>query len=139
MKPFPLALGVLTLTGFAAIIGLWLYSTMPITTLLYVFVDAELITKMVDMLVMLMLAGALFLPKGRRGELLMIVGWLALGLGLLGTLFKASMIMRAIQMTGTTNLRVIAPGLAEGLLPVTLGLLTMTIAAVRAGKRPAEA
>lgn len=139
MKPFPLALGVLTLTGFAAIISLWLYSTMPITTLLYVFVDAELITKMVDMLVMLMLAGALFLPKGRRGELLMIVGWLALGLGLLGTLFNASMIMRAIQMTGTTNLRVIAPGLAEGLLPVTLGLLTVTIAAVRAGKRPAEA
>ena len=141
MKPLPLALGALTLVAFGASIGLAVYAGMPVHFLPYLFLDAELITKLADMLLLVMVGLAFFLPKGRGqgGGLPMIMSGLAVGLGLLVSLFNLSMTFRAMQATGTTNLQVIAPGLAEGLLPVALGLLAATVATSRAGKRPSTA
>ncbi|MDB5470297.1 MAG: hypothetical protein JWR84_1857 [Caulobacter sp.] len=139
MKPLPLALGAATLVAFAACIGLSLYAGMPVQSLLYLFLDAEFITKLADMLLLVMVGLAAFLPRGRGqgGGLLTIIMGLALGLGLLITLLNASFIYRAVQMSGMPDLRITAPSLAEGLLPLALGLLAGFLAAARAGKRPA--
>eukprot|EP01030_Chromulinospumella_sphaerica_P026861 gene26861-27087_t len=109
MKPLSLALGALTLASFVAIVGLSIHAGMPIQALPYLVLDADLITRTADMLLLVMVGLVAFLPGGRGqgGGLPTIMAWLALGLGLLVTLLNASFTFRAVQATGTSNLQVI--------------------------------
>lgn len=136
MKPLALLLGVATLAAFAAILGFAAYSE-TLQFLPSLFLDAFLITKLVLILLLVVLALVALLPngKGQGSDLLAIMGWLALGLGLLASLVALSNVLRAVAATGTSNLKVIGPSLSEGLMPIAFGLLVATVAMARAGKR----
>jgi hypothetical protein len=64
-----------------------------------------------------------------RSVVLTILMWLSLALGALASLHDLMMIWMAVQMTHTTNFKVVAPGLSSALLPLAFGLLTATLAA----------
>ncbi|WGM37897.1 hypothetical protein [Caulobacter sp. NIBR1757] len=138
MKPLALALGAATVAAFAAIVGLAVYSeTLQfLPSLLY---DADLITKMATFLLLAVLGLAALLPNrsGQASGFLSIMAMLAIGFGLLATLYDASHIARAVAETGTNDLKVLGPSLAEALMPLTVGLLAGFVATARAGKRPA--
>lgn len=137
MKPVALALGATTVLAFAGVVGLALYSEMPVHYLPYLFLDAFLLTQLVVVLVVVLLGLAALLPnpQGQTSNVLVVVALAALALGLLSTLLNVNMTLSAMRATGTTNLKVIGPGLAEGLLPLAFSLLTATVAMARAGRK----
>lgn len=129
----------------AVVVGLvlWLCNKaggMPLSAL---FLDAFVISQLVEILLVLGLVVAAALPNG-RGQVagfLKVWLWLLLGLGALGTLRSLSTTLRAMQDTHTTNLMVIAPSLAEGLVPLGLGLLAAAICAFKlaSARKPSPA
>ena len=140
MKPVPLALGAATLAALAAIVGVAAYSEI-LQYLPFLFLDANLITKLATFLLLAVLGLVTLLPNrsGQASGVLSIMAMLAIGFGLLATLYDASNIARAVAATGTNDLKVLGPSLAEALMPLTVGLLAATVATARAGKRPARA
>ncbi len=69
-----------------------------------------------------------------------ILSLLPPGLGLISTLLTALAILQAMRNTNTSDLFVIAPGVAEALAPLAVGLLLgAAAAALRARTTPAAA
>lgn len=138
MKLLPLALGAAALLAFAAIIGLAAYSEI-LQYLPSLFLDAFLITKLAVVVLLALLGLVALLPNrsGQAGGILTIMGLLAAGFGLMATLLAASNIMRAVAETGTRDLKVLGPSLAEALMPLAVGLLAAFLATARAGGRTA--
>lgn len=124
MKPVALLLGVATLAGFGGAIYLSNYAEAPLPAL---FLDAVVTTKAMIFLMMPLLLLAIVLP-GREPKLLVLVTVLALAMGGLASLYDIGSTMRAVAATGTTNLKIYAPSLAQGLMPIALGLLIATVA-----------
>jgi hypothetical protein len=126
------------------VLVLWLCQVaggMPLSALFY---DAFVLTKMIELLLLLGLVLVAVLPngKGQMGGFLKVALWLLLGLGALGSLQSLSSTWQAMQGTGVSRLQVIAPSLAEGLVPVGLGLLIAALAAWKIASskpRPAAA
>ncbi|MDQ0466264.1 hypothetical protein QO010_004057 [Caulobacter ginsengisoli] len=108
-------------------------------SLLDLFLDAFAVVKLTLILLVPVLILAVFLPNGRgqAGGVLKVLMWSALGLAALVTAERVLNIQNAVQRTHTTNLQVVAPSLAESLMPLVLGLLIAAIAAWKiASARP---
>lgn len=113
------------------VLVLWLCQVaggMPLSALFY---DAFVLTKMIEMLLLLGLVPVAVVPngKGQTSGFLKVALWLSLALGALATLQSVLNTWGAVQRTHTNNLQVVAPSLAEGLVPLGLGLLIAAIAA----------
>lgn len=144
---------ILGLAGGAVLvgaIGLAIWAGMPanpLTTFGLLVITAGLLTKMIYLALIglgiwiaTLAVGSL--TKGRADDpsALSILSLLPPGLGLVATLFSILSIVRAMQATRTRELIVIAPGLAEALTPLGVGLLLGAIpAAIRARFSPAAA
>ncbi|MDB5470294.1 MAG: hypothetical protein JWR84_1854 [Caulobacter sp.] len=140
MKPLPLALGAATLAAFAAIVGFAVYSEVVQYMPLLFLYATDWTTKVAVLLLLAVLGLATLLPNrsGQASRRLNIMATLATGLGLLVTLLAVN--NRGLYCGTETNfLKVWGPELAQGLMPLALGLLAATVATARAGKRPARA
>lgn len=111
------------------------------------YVNAHPLTKLTDLSIGLMTVATLVLGLVRGkggapigGALLRLMIWLAAGLGLLAALQAGLSTWRAAAMVHVTDLRVVAPGLAEALIPFLLGCICAALAAALSpSSRPATA
>jgi hypothetical protein len=139
MKIAPVALGVGGALLLAGAIGLGIWAGMPanpLATLGILVLSAGPLTKLAYLLltglgVWIAVLGVTSLARGRTGDpsLLSVLSLLPPGVGLFATLLTTLSIARAMQATQTSDLFVIAPGLAEALAPLGVGLLLGAVAA----------
>ncbi len=128
---------ILAALGVAGIFGLMRYAgwDAPPWAL---FPNATYVVKLTDMLLVAMfvlvaLVGLIELgtSKNARGsQFLTVMVLVAVGFGVLAAVYTASHVSLAIQNSHTTNMRVVAPGVAEGLLPLTLGFIIAAVASI---------
>jgi len=138
MRLVVVTLGVLTVASFLAVFWLAHYAGMPAWSIWPLFQDSETITKLVDLALIagviavvtlgLLTRNAVPAPGGSRAMRFTVL--LAPALGFLAALQASFEIWQVVQEAHTTHLRVVAPGLSESLLPLALGLLAATLAAV---------
>lgn len=131
---------VLTAVAFAAAAGTfaWLMSRyLPGYPAAAMFMDADVIAKLVILLVQTLTFGALVLGviglfvrsgAGTIRLLLMLIAAGSVGLGLLAALYGWMNIQTAIRAIGPVSLEVTAPGYAEALLVLSLGLFGALVA-----------
>jgi hypothetical protein len=131
------------LTVVVAGLVVWLCNVaggMPLSAL---FLDSSPIVQLTDLLLILALVLAAVLPNGRgqTGGFQKVLLWGGLAFAALITLQRLSVIRMAMERTRTTNLQVIAPSLAESLVPFALALLIAAIAAwkVASVRKPSPA
>lgn len=136
MRASVLVLGGLTVVGFAATIGMALWAGLPPRLLFALFADAMVTTKLIEMLIVVVMVAAVFIgilhASGKVSGVsgfLAFVTWAGPILGLIGMGLALMIVWIAVRNTHTTNFMVVAPSVAEGLLPLCLGLLTGTVAA----------
>lgn len=130
MKPTSLALVAAAIVVLAGSVGAALSQGMPLA---YLFLDAGVIAKLVMMLTLVALVVIVIAGLASRGtgSTLRIFGLLALGLSVAGFAFSMLSIVSAIRAVGSTpSFGLLAPGIAEALLVLGLGLLTAAAAAV---------
>ena len=150
MKIAPVVLGVGGALVLVGAIGLGIWAGMPanpLATFGILVLSAGPLTKLVYLLltglgIWIAVLGVTSLAKGRSGDpsLLSILSLLPPGAGLLATLLTGLAIVRAMRNTNTSDLFVIAPGLAEALAPLGVGLLLGAVAAaLKARVAPAAA
>lgn len=134
MKPLPLVLAFLTVAAGAAIVGLAGLAGVPLVDL---FPDAGLMTMLATVLLVLILIAAVIIglvsrrapDAGQEGSfMLKLIIWIAVLLGALATAQALVFVQINVAQTHTTNLKVVAPSLAEALIPLTIGLLAGAIA-----------
>jgi hypothetical protein len=139
MKNAPIVLGssgALRLVG-ASGLGIWAgMPANPLATLGLLVLSAAPLTKLIYLLltglgIWIAVLGVTSLAKGRSDDpsALSILSLAPPGLGLAATLLTALSIVRAMQATNTSDLFVIAPGVAEALAPLGVGLLLGAVAA----------
>lgn len=119
------------LLAIAAVILAWLFvAYLPGMTPLDLFLDASVILKLVQMA--MVLAGLLALIGGATGtRLLALLGsGLAVALGLMGLAYSEMVIQQALAAVGPVGFAVTAPGHAEGLQGLVMGLVISTTALV---------
>jgi len=139
MRPLPLALGAATLVAFAAIIGFAVYSEV-IQYLPLLLLEADWIIKLAIILLLAVLGPAALLPNrsSQASGRLNLMALLAVGLGLLVTLLAVNNHgLINVVVTRANFLKVWGPHYAQSLVPLAVGLLAATVAASRAGRRPA--
>jgi hypothetical protein len=152
MKVLPIGLGLagIALLGFAIGLGIWAgMPPNPLTTLLILVGQAMVLPKLVYLLlfgqVIWIAVLGLGVLKGRSEPdttALTILSFAPPGLGLAATLLSCLYVHVAMENTHTTELRVVAPSLAEALAPFAIGLLVGAAAAmlrVKAVDRPKPA
>jgi len=150
MKIAPVVLGVGGVLVLAGAIGLGTWAGMPanpLATFGILVLSAGPLTKLVYLLltglgIWIAALCVASLAKGRSDDpsLLSILSLLPPGLGLLSTLLTGLAIVQAMRNTNTRDLFVIAPGVAEALAPLGVGLLLGAVAAVlRTRTAPAAA
>lgn len=133
MRGLALIMGVGGLALVVAAVGLAIWAYVPgdplsiIGTLL---ADADPIAKVALFLVVGCLAaitvvGGSTLFRSSRGSSdgLMVLGWIAPGVGVLAAIYGGLNIRTAVVRTNTTNLMVIAPSVAEVILIAGISLL----------------
>jgi hypothetical protein len=129
------ALGALTAIFIAAIVSIVVWQGMPVSAL---FLDTSAITKLVDIVLALCLTAAVILTSvpasDSRSSAMAVFAWTGPLLGLAGALFYAMIIWVAVQRTHITRFVVVAPSLAEAMLPLALGLLVGALAAASGRK-----
>jgi uncharacterized membrane protein YidH (DUF202 family) len=138
---------ILTAAAFAAVIGIARYAGFQYAELPALFLQATAVVKMVETILILgliatLVAGVVLMATGKKAGdtlILTLLGWLGVALGLLAFAFAALNIWIAVERTHTTNPQVVAPSVAEALLPVCLGLLMATIASFVGGVMKARA
>lgn len=140
MRPLPLAVGVLTMLAFAAIIGLAAYGELLVRDVPFLFLHTDFLAKVVIFLslaVVVWIALApnrLHLTSRRLNSMALLVA----GLGLLVTvlLFNNPRLI-CVDETKVDMLKIMGPCHAQSLMPLAFGLLAATVATARAGRRPA--
>jgi hypothetical protein len=133
------ALGALTVLAFVAIlaIGRW-----QCVALLEMFIDSDIVLKLFDIVLCLaaplvVIVGLVHLAAGGGARpLLRVIEWAGPIVGLLGLAYGGLIDLIAIQATQVSRFEVVAPSLAEALLPLALGLLVATLAAVFILRKP---
>lgn len=123
--------------GLAVSAGLlqWLISSVEGLTPAYAFLSADILTKMLMMLVLLLQFAALglglaavIMGRGQMNVPLLLVGLAAMGFGLLGAGYTVMTIQQAVARIGPVSFEVTAPTYAEAALVASLGFLTATLA-----------
>jgi hypothetical protein len=140
MRLMTVAFGGLAAASLIGAIGLAAWSGASIPGL---FLDAAPFTKLFDAVLAAAIGGLFFLRRApaRAGaqaaapDLLRLAVWVLPMLGLLAALWGGYVILQAAQTTGVSNPRVIAPALADSLLPLGLGLLGGALADLLARRR----
>jgi hypothetical protein len=101
----------------------------PFAVIGMLLLDADPIAKLALLVILGSLAfvvvsggSALVRPQGGPSDGLVILGWIAAGLGVLTGLYGGMNIRAAMVRTNTTNLMVIAPSVAEVMLIAGIGL-----------------
>jgi hypothetical protein len=134
------ALLIVTAVAFAAAAGgcAWLVSRYaPGYSVAQMFMNADIIAKLVIMLVLPLTFGALLLgviglfvrgPAGSIRMLLMLTAAASAGLGLLAALYGWMNIQTAIRAIGAVSFAVTAPSWAETLLALSFGLFGALVA-----------
>ena len=134
------ALLILTAVAFAAAAGgcAWLVGRYaPGYSAAQMFMNADIIAKLVIMLVLPLTFGALVLgviglfvrgPAGSIRMLLMLTAAASAGLGLLAALYGWMNIQTAIRAVGPVSFAVTAPSWAETLLALSFGLFGALVA-----------
>ncbi len=121
---------------------LWLCQVagMPVR---FLYLDSFIVVQAVEIFLVLGLILIAVLPNGRGqlSGLLKAMLWFELGFSILASLYGLMSVQAGMAATHTTNLRVIAPGLAESLVPLAIGLLIATVAAwkVASARKPSPA
>lgn len=137
MKTSQLVLGGLAAAAVAATFGVCAYAGMPFQ---YLLIDADPMIKLIDFAVLGLFGLVLLFGMVRDAGFLGAARWLAPLVGLLGAacgLFRTGL---AMAHTGTTRFDVVAPSVAEALLPLAVGLVAGALAAVMMPSRaPAAA
>jgi hypothetical protein len=109
---------------------LWLADYAGGAPLVGLFVAMPMLTKLTTMVIVL--AGALLVVLGLiqrlsgdtgLGDFLRIAVYLIAALAVVATLPHFLNIWRAVEITHTTNPRVVAPSVCEGLIPLSLGFV----------------
>lgn len=139
MRPLPLALVAATLIAFAAIIGFAVCGEV-IQYLPLLLLEADWIIKVAIILLLAVLGLAALLPNrsSQASSRLNLMALLAVGLGLLVTLLAVNNHgLINVVVTRANFLKVWGPHYAQSLVPLAVGLLAATVAASRAGRRPA--
>ena len=124
------------LTAAAAGAMFWLMQHAGGMTFAEMVLDADLLVKLAILaqsplfLLALLLGfiGLLQKPQPGGGKPLKVLAFVAPLPGLLAAIYNGLRIQTAAAKFGVTDLRVVAPGLAEGLLPLAWGLATATVA-----------
>jgi hypothetical protein len=139
MKLLTPALAVLTAVVVAGILWLCGYAGMRGVSLWEFYLDSRLPTQLTDLLLSLATVALLVvgLLRGVEGA---IVGapvlkaaiWIAPVLGLVAALQADWETWRVASEVHVHNMRMLAPGLAEGMAPLAIGLLCATICAALA-------
>ncbi len=117
------------LLALAALALIWLFvAYLPGMTPLDLFLGGSVILKLVQMA--MVLAGLLAIVGGATGTrtLALLGSGLAVGLGLIGLAYAEMVIQQAMAAVGPVGFAVTAPGHAEGLLGLVMGLVISTIA-----------
>jgi hypothetical protein len=136
MRLTTVAFGVLAAATLAGAVGLaaWAGASVPGLVL-----DAGPFTKLLDAVLIAALGGLYLLRKAsvRRDapDLLRLAAWALPLLGLLAALWGWYLVFQAVQATGASDPRVIAPSVAESLVPLGLGLLGGALAQALHGRR----
>ena len=141
MKLSALGLGLSSLGAFVATV--WIARWAGMDELSPLFFDAGLLTKLVDLTLAAALAGVVVIGLLRPDDdkqdggspILTLATWAAPALGALAMAYNALLVWEAASQAHVTHLQVVAPGLAEALLPLSLGLLAGAAAAFLNGRQ----
>ncbi len=144
MKTASLGFGVAGLVALVASAGIATWAGMPLLALLFEGLPSSQL--FLDILAIALLAVALvglLRLKRRRGSsrstFLGVVGWLAPLLGLLKTVLDELTVRQAADAGHVTRFFVVAPGVAQGILPLGLGLIVGALAMLLNGTITAKA
>ena len=138
MKTIGLLLGLAGIAVFGAIA--WLASYAGYLNPVGLVLDSLALAKQIDvslmgLLIVILVGGAT--ARSSMSDFLRVVGWVAPGLGILGTAHSGAAVLIAMEHTHLTRLMVTAPSIAEALAPVALGLMVGGLALLLARpKRP---
>jgi hypothetical protein len=126
--------GLLAVLVLGGAVGLSLYSGLEPW---YLYDTGGALTGLSNVLLVILLLVVAFAPAGRGPgtSWLAVIMWPGLALGAAATLLDELTTAAAAGHTHTTNLKVIGPGMAGGLLPLGLGLLVVAVAAFRVSRR----
>jgi hypothetical protein len=111
------------------------YAGMPLP---YVFLDATALTKLADMILALDFLAVTVLAFRRVDGVAQAFAWSGLVIGALAACQSGLITWQATTMTHVSRFSVIAPSVAQSLLPLGLGLLPLTVMLLVAQRQTAE-
>jgi hypothetical protein len=110
------------------------YAKMPLP---YVWLDAPPVAKLADIILVLDFVAVTVLASLRVDALIQALAWAGLAIGALAAFHGGLITWQAASMAHVSRFFVVAPGVAQCLLPLGLGLLPFTVVQLLPARQPA--
>jgi hypothetical protein len=131
-------LGWISFTLVVVVMGAlgWIaeYAKMPLP---YVWLDAPLVAKLADIVLVFDCVAVTVLASLRVDGLTQALAWAGLAIGALAAFHGGLLTWQAASMAHVSDFSVVAPNVAECLLPLGLGLLPFTVVGLLPARQPA--